>query len=93
MKHIKIWKHLYRILPKKSIYIEGNLLNPSDEGEDKILEGEAAPVRVYFDETCEYEIIEREITPAKKKCPGCRRTVLHGMEYCIHCGRKLTETT
>lgn len=93
MKYAKFWKRLYRILPKKSTYIEGGFADRSDEEEAKILEGEAASVRVYFDESCEYEIVEREITPAKKKCPGCRRTVLCGMEYCIFCGQKLTETT
>ena len=53
--------------------------------------GEATETRVYFDENCEYEIVEREITPAKMKCPGCKRTVLHGMDYCNFCGIFLTE--
>ena len=85
------WKKIYRMMPKKKIYIEGNASKELGLEDAEILEGEATPVRVYFDETCEYEIVEREITPAKIKCPGCRRTILHGMDYCNFCGRFLKE--
>ena len=85
------WKKIYRLMPKKQVYIEGNAAQELGLDEVEVLEGEATETRVYFDENCESEIVEREITPAKMKCPGCKRTVLHGMDYCNFCGIFLTE--
>lgn len=85
------WKKIYRLMPKKQVYIEGNAVAELGLEDVEVLEGEATETRVYFDENCEYEIVEREITPAKIKCPGCRRTVLHGMDYCNFCGVLLKE--
>ena len=87
----EFWKKIYRLMPKKQVYIEGNAAQELGLDEVEVLEGEANETRVYFDENCEYEIVEREITPAKMKCPGCKRTVLHGMDYCNFCGIFLTE--
>lgn len=82
-----------KALPKKKIYIEGNVKTTESvqEQELEILEGEETPVRVYFDKNSEYEIIEREISPAKIPCPGCGRMISHGMDYCNFCGVHVTE--
>ena len=84
----QFWKKIYRLMPKKKVYIEGNATEELELEEAEILEDEVTPVRVYFDENCEYEIVEREISPAKMKCPGCKRIILSGMDYCNFCGQK-----
>ena len=95
MKHTRnhFWRRLFKLMPKKKIYIEGNLSTapPEQEQEMEILEGEETPVRVYFDENSEYEIIEQEISPAKIPCPNCKRRISHGMDYCNFCGAHVTE--
>ena len=87
------WRSLHRLLPKKKIYIEGNIdaRETTSEQELEILEGEETPIRVYFDKNSEYEIIEQEISPAKIPCPGCGRRISHGMDYCNFCGAHVTE--
>jgi len=85
------WKRLFRLMPKKKIYIEGNASEQQPEQELEVIEGEAGPVRVYFDKDCEYEIIEREISPAKLPCPGCKKMISYGMDYCNICGYHVTE--
>ena len=92
-RKMSFWRKLHKLLPKKKIYIEGNISTPeqSAEQELEILEGEATPVRVYFDKDSQYEIIEREISPAKIPCPGCGRRISHGMDYCNFCGAHVTE--
>lgn len=87
------WRSLHRLLPKKKIYIEGNITpqENSPEQELEILEGEETPIRVYFDKDSPYEIIEQEISPAKIPCPGCGRRISHGMDYCNFCGVPVTE--
>ena len=88
----EFWRSLHKLLPKKKIYIEGTI-NTSEEAEQEqeILEGEEAPIRVYFDKNSPYEIIEREISPARIPCPGCSRRIPHGMDYCNFCGTHVTE--
>jgi len=85
------WRRLHRLLPKKKIYIEGNINTAETEQELEVLEGEESPVRVYFDKNSEYEIVEREILPAKIPCPACGRKISHGMDYCNFCGTHITE--
>ena len=87
----EFWKKVYRIMPKKKTYIEGNAAAELGLEEMEVLDGEAPPVKVYFDENCEYEIVEREIAPVKMKCPGCKKTMFHGMDYCNFCGMYLKE--
>lgn len=86
-------RKLHHLLPKKKIYIEGNLniRETTPEREMEILEGEETPIRVYFDKNSQYEIIEQEISPAKIPCPGCGRRISHGMDYCNFCGFHVTE--
>lgn len=82
------WSRLFKLLPKKKIYIEGDV-EREEQNPAEILEGEAGPVRVTFDEGCEYEIIEREIKPAAYQCPHCKARVLVGMDFCNCCGADL----
>ena len=37
----------------------------------------------------EYEIVEREILPAKIICPDCGGITLEGLEFCDKCGGEL----
>lgn len=92
-RKFKFWRSLHRLMPKKKIYIEGNIntAEVQQEQELEVLEGEETPVRVYFDKNSEYEIIERAISPAKIPCPGCGRKISHGMDYCNFCGVHVTE--
>ncbi len=87
------WRRLHRLLPKKKIYIEGNISTQENQSEQEleILEGEESPIRVYFDKNSQYEIIEQEILPAKIPCPGCGRRISHGMDYCNFCGAHVTQ--
>ena len=86
-----IWKRLFKTLPKKKIYIEGNAAEQIQEQGLEVLAGEAGPVRIYFDENSEYEIVEREISPSKIPCPKCGKRNSYGMDYCNWCGIQLTE--
>lgn len=93
-RKISFWRSLHKLLPKKKIYIEGNISTREEstpEQEMEILEGEETPIRVYFDKNSQYEIIEQEISPAKIPCPGCGRRISHGMDYCNFCGAHVTE--
>lgn len=81
------WKRLLRLLPKKQIYIEGSMDREAFPPAE-ILEGEAGPVKTYFDADCPYEIVEREISPTRLVCPVCGAPVLGGLDYCNRCGAK-----
>lgn len=37
----------------------------------------------------EYEVVEREILPAKIICPDCGGITLEGLEFCDKCGGEL----
>jgi hypothetical protein len=37
----------------------------------------------------EYEIVEREILPAKIICPDCGGITLEGLDFCDKCGGEL----
>ncbi len=41
------------------------------------------------DDQEEYEIVEREILPAKIVCPDCGGITLEGLEFCDKCGGEL----
>ena len=41
------------------------------------------------DTDMEYEIVEREIHPAKIICPDCGGITLEGLEFCDKCGGEL----
>jgi hypothetical protein len=40
-------------------------------------------------EDIEYEVVEREILPAKIICPDCGGITLEGLEFCDKCGGEL----
>lgn len=86
------WRKLFRILPKQQIYIEGNITK-DEASRAEILEGELKPIKTYFDADCPYEIVEREIAPARYKCPECGAVVLSGMDFCNHCGARQQQET
>lgn len=41
------------------------------------------------DPNIEYEIVEREILPAKIICPDCGGITLEGLDFCDKCGGEL----
>lgn len=41
------------------------------------------------DEDIQYEVVEREIHPAKIICPDCGGITLEGLEFCDKCGGEL----
>jgi hypothetical protein len=41
------------------------------------------------DENIQYEVVEREIHPAKIICPDCGGITLEGLEFCDKCGGEL----
>ncbi len=54
---------------------------PSDE--EKITTDTLQP------EEEEYEVVEREILPAKIICPDCGGITLEGLDFCDKCGGEL----
>ncbi len=42
------------------------------------------------DPDAEYEVVEREILPAKIICPDCGGITLEGLEFCDKCGGELS---
>lgn len=55
--------------------------------EQAIQEGEASLEGLV--ETEEYEMVEREILPAKIICPDCGGVTLEGLDFCDKCGGEL----
>jgi hypothetical protein len=63
--------------------------DPEDEEETA---GEEMAADVSVDDTKDqetYEILEREILPAKIICPDCGGITLEGLEFCDKCGGEL----
>lgn len=42
------------------------------------------------EEACKYEIVEREIFPARIVCPDCGGLTLEGLDFCHRCGGELS---
>lgn len=64
----------------------------SDEGDDTDFYAgkiEKAASMDMEEEEQEYEIVEREILPAKIVCPDCGGITLEGLEFCDKCGGEL----
>lgn len=55
-----------------------------EEGEDG-----QEPAKPEEDPDTEYEIVEREILPAKIICPDCGGITLEGLDFCDKCGGEL----
>ena len=62
---------------------ENDGANPKDDAYSK---EDAAPED---DSEVEYEVVEREILPAKIICPDCGGITLEGLEFCDKCGGEL----
>lgn len=67
--------------------------NPDElnEDEDKVTDAQEMAVKDKADSGEEeiYEILEREILPAKIICPDCGGITLEGLEFCDKCGGEL----
>lgn len=42
-----------------------------------------------LEDEVEYEVVEREIAPARIICPDCGGITLEGLEFCDKCGGEL----
>ena len=63
----------------------------AEDKEESYYFREAAPVEEETQkEQEEYEILEREISPKRIKCPDCGGVTLEGLEFCDKCGGELT---
>ncbi|MBH1940361.1 hypothetical protein I5677_05555 [Mobilitalea sibirica] len=95
-----IIRHIFN-RKKKVSYIDektsSNFLETDDEfslEEDESLEnrGKASVLKednMDIEDDREYEIVEREILPAKIICPDCGGITLEGLEFCDKCGGEL----
>lgn len=54
----------------------------------KAVQEQEAP-ELESDKAEEYEIVEREILPAKIICPDCGGITLEGLDFCDKCGGEL----
>ncbi len=61
------------------------------ELEDEKAEDTEAPAEEDAEEDpdMEYEVVEREILPAKIICPDCGGITLEGLDFCDKCGGEL----
>jgi len=62
-----------------------------DEDEDEIEENSTIELGDNPDSEEVYEVLEREIHPAKIICPDCGGITLEGFEYCDKCGGELSQ--
>lgn len=90
---------IFRLFPKKKIQI-GKTAEEFDrlsdeyfkaEREEAVVAKKEAPREGGQEEACEYEVLEREVLPAKMICPACGGITLEGLDYCDKCGRELSQ--
>lgn len=62
-------------------------LNEDEQSFDLVGREEALPKASEEEEV--YEVVEREIHPAKIICPDCGGITLEGLEFCDKCGGEL----
>jgi hypothetical protein len=79
-------KKLDSITEDKQKELENNG-SPSFESEGR--EDSRETMEVSEEEEVEYEVVEREIHPAKIICPDCGGITLEGLEFCDKCGGEL----
>ncbi|MDF2511335.1 MAG: hypothetical protein K0S04_1201 [Herbinix sp.] len=79
-------KKLDSITEDKQKELENNG-SPSFESEGR--EDPRETMEVSEEEEVEYEVVEREIHPAKIICPDCGGITLEGLEFCDKCGGEL----
>lgn len=66
------------------------LIHGKEEGlKEAMKEVQPSEVCEVEDPDKEYEIVEREILPAKIICPDCGGITLEGLEFCDKCGGEL----
>lgn len=82
-------KKLVQIFPKKVIQIGNADPLPKEEEQSKDEEVWDDLEKRNGEETEEYEIVEKEILPAKIICPDCGGITLEGLEFCDKCGGEL----
>jgi hypothetical protein len=75
----------------KEEYLEDEDLEDTTKEGDLIgeLESEEAELEEDNESDVEYEVVEREILPAKIICPDCGGITLEGLEFCDKCGGEL----
>jgi hypothetical protein len=61
----------------------------SSEEETETLEAADSADEEAEDPDMEYEVVEREILPAKIICPDCGGITLEGLDFCDKCGGEL----
>ncbi len=69
-----------------------SLLHHRNEPEELLTEEQAnreEALEKEFTEEGEYEVVEREILPAKIICPDCGGITLEGLDFCDKCGGEL----
>ena len=81
-------------MSKESKYpLEGNFVDLEEEDMEDGSEQEAKVIQDSeadeYDPNKEYEVVEREIQPAKIICPDCGGITLEGLEFCDKCGGEL----
>ena len=75
----------------KDEYLDEEVLDDFTEEADLIgeLESKEATLEDDSETDIEYEIVEREILPAKIICSDCGGITLEGLEFCDKCGGEL----
>lgn len=69
---------------------EEELMEDPSYREDNVSEEEAEVTeQEEEDPEHEYEVVEREILPAKIICPDCGGITLEGLDFCDKCGGEL----
>jgi hypothetical protein len=75
----------------KEIFEEEEELLEDSTSEEESDEAQAADTAddEVEDPNMEYEVVEREILPAKIICPDCGGITLEGLDFCDKCGGEL----
>lgn len=66
-----------------------SFFNHGREQEELPEDGEQTAADAAEQEEEEYEVVEREILPAKIICPDCGGITLEGLDFCDKCGGEL----
>lgn len=75
--------------PDKNRYPELDEEDPEDEEIEPEFKDNPEAFEDTSDQDIEYEVVEREIQPAKIICPDCGGITLEGLEFCDKCGGEL----
>lgn len=75
--------------PLKDSFTDLEEEDPEEEASEQESKGIQASEADPYDPNMEYEVVEREIQPAKIICPDCGGITLEGLEFCDKCGGEL----